>query len=623
MRHATLRGQPAWDSTLSVEGPHLLLVAGPRFRVIRVGILATAFVVMCPDVIVRSGLELELVLVLGAGLVRREVIMSLLSWAVARVTKLDKPLSRKVRIERDLKVPMADGVELLADHYAPEGGGGLPVVLIRTPYGRGGRDSQLYGEVFAQRGYQVVVQSCRGTFGSGGNWQPFQTDVEDGVATVQWLRRQPWFGGTIGMFGPSYLGFVQWAVAAECPEEIRALSVQVGSSRPREMIYPGGGFSLRTMLAWTYLVGSQAKGLSDTRIKLARVFKLRGAFGRLPLADTDREVLGEPFPFFHDLLASETEDAPLWEAMDVSHKVAPVTAAVLSVTGWYDIFLTGQLADYERLRQAGRHPHLVVGPWGHTSLGWLGPALRGTLRMFDTELRDIPEQPAEPPVRVHVGGADEWLDLPDWPPPVQTARLHLHTGGGLRDEKPFSSAPDHYRYDPRHPTPAVGGNSDPGFGSHNNRKLEARADVLTYTTNPMPSDIDVVGAVTATLYVRSSLPDTDFFVRLCDVNGRGGKSINVADGILRLSADTGEHHPDGARRITIQLWPTTHRFKRGHRLRVQISSGSHPRYARNLGSGEPLATATTPRVAEQEVFHDPEHPSAITIPVRRPAALAP
>jgi predicted acyl esterase len=145
------------------------------------------------------------------------------------------------------------------------------------------------------------VQSCRGTFGSGGTWQPFQTEVEDGVATVEWLRWQPWFGGTIGMFGPSYLGFAQWAVAAACPEEIRALAVQVGSSRPRAMIYPGGCFSLRTMLAWTYLVGSQAKGLSDIRIKLARPLKLRGACDRLPRAEADSGVLGEHFPFFQDL----------------------------------------------------------------------------------------------------------------------------------------------------------------------------------------------------------------------------------------------------------------------------------------------------------------------------------
>jgi putative CocE/NonD family hydrolase len=512
---------------------------------------------------------------------------------------------------------MADGVELLADRYAPERGDGLPVVLIRTPYGRRGRDSRLYGEIFAQRGYQVVVQSCRGTFGSGGEWRPFQTDVEDGIATVEWMRQQSWFGGRIGLFGPSYLAFVQWAIASEFPEDIRALSVQVGSSQLREMVYPGGCFSLRTMLAWTYLVGSQAKGVSDTRIKLGRPIRLRGAFDRTPLAAADSGVLGRHFPFFQELLMSEGADAPLWKATDVSDRVSAVTAAVLSVTGWYDIFLLGQLADYERLGQAGRRPRLVVGPWGHTSLGWLGPALRATLELFNTELRDAAPQYPERPVRIHLGGADEWLDLAGWPPPAAMRLLHLHRRGALREEAPVRSETDRYQYDPRQPTPDMGGNSDPGFGSRDNRTLEARSDVLTYTTDPLPDDLDVIGRATATLYVRSSLEHTDFFVRLCDVTAQG-KSMNVCDGQVRLGPDTGERQADETRRITIEFWPNAHRYRKGHCVRLQVSSGSHPRSARNLGSGEPLATATTSRVANQEVLYGPDHPSAIALPVHRP-----
>jgi putative CocE/NonD family hydrolase len=472
----------------------------------------------------------------------------------------------------------------------------------------------LYGEIFAQRGYQVVVQSCRGTFGSGGEWRPFQTDVEDGIATVEWMRRQSWFDGRIGLFGPSYLAFVQWALASEFPEDIRALSVQVGSSRLRDMVYPGGCFSLRTMLAWTYLVGSQANGVSDTRIKLGRPFRLRGAFDRIPLAAGDIGVLGAHFQFFQDLLASEAADGPLWKATDVSDRVAAVTSSVLSVTGWYDIFLVGQLADYERLRQAGLGPRLVVGPWGHTSLGWLGPVLRGTLELFNTELRHVARESLETPVRIHLGGADEWLDLAEWPPSATTRLLHLHPAGGLREEPPVRSDPDRYQYDPRDPTPDVGGNTDPGFGSRDNRKLEARADVLTYTTEPLPVDLDVVGQATATLYVRSSLEHTDFFVRLCDVKAQG-KSVNVCDGIVRLGPGTGGGRADGTRRVTIEFWPNAHRYRKGHCVRLQVSSGSHPRYARNLGSGEPLATATTFRVADQEVLHDPDHPSAIALPV--------
>jgi putative CocE/NonD family hydrolase len=292
--------------------------------------------------------------------------VSLLSWAVARAVKLDKPPTGRVRVERDLRVQMSDGVDLLADRYAPDGGDGLPVILIRTPYGRRATAFRLCGEIFAQRGYQVVVQSCRGTFGSGGTWLPFQTDREDGLATIAWLRRQPWFGGKVGMFGPSYTGFVQWAIAADCPEEIGALSLVAAASRPRAMIYAGGGFALATNLAWTHVVGSQAKGLSDTRVMIGRARKLRKACERVPLGEADRAVLGDHFEFFQDLLRSEHADAPLWKAMDFSDRVAAVEAPTLSVTGWYDIFLLGQLANYRRLREAGRQPQLVVGPWGHS-----------------------------------------------------------------------------------------------------------------------------------------------------------------------------------------------------------------------------------------------------------------
>jgi putative CocE/NonD family hydrolase len=538
--------------------------------------------------------------------------VSLLSWAVARAVKLNKPLTSKVQVERDLPVEMSDGIDLLTDRYAADGGDGQPLILIRTPYGRRTTPFRLFAEIFAERGYQVVVQSCRGTFGSGGTWRPFQTDRDDGLATLAWLRRQPWFGGKIGMFGPSYGGYVQWAVAADCPEEIGALSLVAAASRPRDMIYAGGSFALRTMLAWTSLVGSQAKGLSDARIMIGQARKLRKAYERVPLREADRDMLGDHFEFFQDLLRSESADAPLWKAMDFSDRVAAVEAPTFFLTGWYDIFLLGQLADYRRLTEASRRPQLVVGPWGHSPRELVGPALRGSLRFFDTHLRGLPSAGSENPVRIHVMGAGEWVDLPEWPPPTRETRLHLHPGGRLFESASVEGPPDRYRFDPRDPTPDPGGNSFPGHGSHDNRKLESRADVVTYTTEPLPSHLDIAGEATVELFVRSSLEHTDFVARLCDVSP-GGKSMNVCDGLIRVETNSAE--PAGTRRIAIDLWPTAYRFKKGHRMRLQVASCAHPRYARNFGSGEPIATATRFCVVEHEVFHDPGRPSAAVIPV--------
>jgi putative CocE/NonD family hydrolase len=214
-------------------------------------------------------------------------------------------------------------------------------------------------------------------------------------------------------------------------------------------------------------------------------------------------------------------------------------------------------------------------------------------------------------VRLFVMGEEAWRGFGSWPPAgYPPRRLHLQPGGALGDEAPAAAPPDRYRYDPADPTPAVGGVRMAGTaGRVDNAALEARADVLTYTTEPLEADVEVIGDVGAEIWFRSSLPHADVFVRLCDVDPRG-RSTNVCDGLTGLTG------ADEVTRADVTLWPTAHRFKRGHRIRVQVSSGAFPRYARNPGTGEPHATATTLRAADQEVFHDAEHPSAIVLPVR-------
>jgi putative CocE/NonD family hydrolase len=315
------------------------------------------------------------------------------------------------------------------------------------------------------------------------------------------------------------------------------------------------------------------------------------------------------------MIESEHDDAPLWRAMDFSDRVAEVRAPAHFLTGWFDIFLRGQLADYARLRNAGRPPQLMIGPWGHTSPGLLKPVFQESLRLFDAHLRELPTTGTEYSVRVFLMGAREWMDLPTWPPDTRPTTFYLQSGKMLAESVLGDGPPDRYRFDPRDPTPDPGGNSDPGFGSHDNRRLEARADVLTYTTEVLPTDVEVVGSPVAELYVGSSLEATDFVARLCDVSPRG-KSTNVCDGVLRLGAGNNNRSPTGSQKITIEMWPTAYRFKEGHRIRLHVASGAHPRFARNIGSGEPICSAVTFNVAEQEVFHDPYHPSAVILPVR-------
>jgi putative CocE/NonD family hydrolase len=532
---------------------------------------------------------------------------------------LDLARTRDIAITRDIPIPMPDGVVLLADRYAPRGRLHLPTLLIRTPYGRKGLFRALMLLPYIERGYQVLIQSCRGTAGSGGQFLYARHEHDDGLATIEWIKQQEWFSGELATVGASYPGFAQWAVAAEAGPELKAIVPQVTTPDFNHFHFQGGSFTLELSLGWaTTMTDYAATGMSLRSRLLAgqRERRLERAYGHLPLGEADQIVIHRPSPHFQDQLLHGPED-DYWKPVDYSSRLGEVNAPAYLMGGWYDIFLDWQLKDYQALRRAGKQPYLLIGPWTHASFASAGIVMRETLTWLDTHVKGKLGQLDEMPVQVFVMGENRWRHFADWPPPFQIERWYLQAGGELTPTMPQASEPDHYRYDPADPTPAVGGNSlgaEQRMGPQDNRILESRADVLVYTSAVLEHDIEVIGPVTADLYVRSSLEHTDFFARLCVVEA-SGKSINLCDGILRLTPGSIPPQPDGSLRISIEVWPTAYHFRKGERIRVQVSSGAHPRFARNTGSGEPLATATKLCVAEQTVYHDPEHPSAILLPV--------
>jgi putative CocE/NonD family hydrolase len=533
--------------------------------------------------------------------------VNLSSHLLQRGLRLDPPLTRDLVVERDLRVPMPDGVDLLADRWVPRAGSeSLPVVLIRSPYGRRGLIGSGMARPLAERGFQVLMQSVRGTFGSGGVFDPLRQEREDGLATLEWVVKQPWFGRSIVLFGGSYLGYVQWAVADRLPPEVTAMIPLMSESALTLGFLRKDGFSLETPFGWGVMVAGQERRGAILR-GIARAGRVRRAMFTLPLGQADVAALGHRSDYIQDILAHDG-DAPRWAAADHRRRVAEVTVPVCSIGGWYDIFLPGQLRDFQILQDAGRPRRLMVGPWTHTSPD--GTPLREAIE-FGLACARGEQPPDRPPVRLYVMGEEAWHDFDSWPPPgYPPQRLHLQPGGSLAVEPPGASAPDRYRYDPADPTPAAGGaRLTRTAGRVDNTAIEARPDVLTYTTAPMDQDVDVIGEVSAEIWFRSSLPYADVFVRLCDVDPRG-RSRNVCDGLLSLTGAS------EITRATVRLWPTAHRFRAGHRIRVQVSSGAFPRYARNPGTGEPHATATTLRAADQEVFHDEEHASAVILPAR-------
>jgi len=533
-------------------------------------------------------------------------VSSLGSAALGRALGLAPPTHRVLR-EPGVRVPAPDGVELVTDLYLALPLEPRPTVLMRSPYGRSRLVWGGFAERFAERGYHVVIQSCRGTFGSGGRLD-FHAEGADGRSAADWIVTQRWSNGEIGTFGPSYLSFVQWALAATRPPQLKAMAIQIMSADRSRSYYPGGSFALDNTLSWSYLMAHQEEGWWAALQAQARTQKaLQPAFRHLPLLTADEVAVGRAVPYYRDWLTHAPGDE-FWKALDFAPVLEGHAVPTSFVAGWYDYFLPYMLEEHGRLAAAGREVQLVVGPWAHASPSGLLAGLREALAWFDAHLSP-PRGEARTGVRIAVMGGRraEWRELDRWPAGGARIAWHLQPGGGLSPEAPPASRPDHFRYDPADPTPAVGGTSlSTNSGPRDNRELEARADVVTYTSAPLESGLEVIGPVRAELHVESSTPHFDVFARLCDVDPKG-RSTNICDGILRCG-------PGTPGPVCVDLWPTAYRFGSGHRVRLQVSGGSHPRFARNLGGGEPLATGTKLVVSERTLHHDPERPSRVLLP---------
>ncbi len=539
--------------------------------------------------------------------------MSVTSRVLERIMKLPPPVTRAVRAHRNIPVHTRDGVLLRTDHYEPRLPS-APTVLIRTPYGRGGMIGVLHGRVFAERGYHVVIQSCRGTFDSGGVFEPMRHERDDGLDTLAWLRAQPWFDGRVFTFGPSYMGFAQWALAAGAGPELRGMVLPVTIAAFRDPTYAGGSYSLATTLHWGVFVGNQGGSALALAYRQRRsAARIRSALSQLPLADLDQLASGREIAFYQDWLRHAESDDPYWEPRN--HR-AEASVPTLMIAGWQDIFLPWQLRDYQSVRAAGGTPRLVIGDWTHTSTELAGYSIRAALRFFAT-LRDGGRPPTG--VRVRIAGGDDLRDLPDWPPHRHAQPWYLQPDAGLGTEPPPPGDPDSFVYDPADPTPSPGGPLiTPDAGRVDNRPVERRPDVLVYSSAPLPAPVEAIGPVTATLRVRASVEHFDVAVRVCDVDAEG-RSWNVCDGLTRVRPGTWPVDADGVREVDVELWPIGYHWRAGHRVRVQVAGAAWPRYARNTGTDEPLHSATTVQETTIEVFHDPEHPSAVLLPVAPPA----
>jgi hypothetical protein len=525
-------------------------------------------------------------------------------------------------VTRDLRVPMSDGVDLLADLYRPRGSGPGPVVLIRTPYGRTTLGSRLFAIVLARRGFQVLLQSVRGGFGSGGSFRPFTTEHQDGLDTLAWVRRQRWCDGRVATTGASYFGHTQWAVAPYADPPLVSSSLHITAARISDGFYEHGAPGLLNGLTWSDLLARQ---------ELPAPLPLIGGFGRRtrvvralrtrPLREADVTAAQVPVAFWRDFTGHAEPGDPFWQVADHDGADLGRMPPVNMVTGWWDLFLQAQLHDHERLVAAGVPVRLTVGPWLHGATPEVREMLRTDLEWLEHHLHGGPALEGAP-VRVWLQQADRWLDLEAWPPPAaRTERRWLAPDAGLAPDSVVGDAtPSVFVFDPADPTPVDGGPllAPPG-GQVDDRDTEAGIDVLVFTAPPEPQDLDLVGPVVARVHVQPERERADVFVRLCDVDA-DGVSRNVVEGIRRLDpltvpADDVTVGGDGVLAVDVELFPTAYRVLAGHRLRVVITGGAFPRFAPNPGVAGALGDSPEGVPNRFRVLHDADHPSHVRLSV--------
>ena len=533
----------------------------------------------------------------------------------------------------ELTATMRDGTILCADVYRPPGEGPWPVLLARTPYGR--RDPGVLGRLdplrAAARGHLVVIQDCRGRFGSAGEWTPLAHEADDGYDTVRWAARLPGADGRVCTYGPSYLGHTQWAAAGAAPPELLAAVPEFTWSSPDGgLISRAGAYELGLMTQWTLTLGRnvlERRHAADPAESERQLGALNTAIEGLAARTYWELPVQAPLRRFNLPTPTPT---PTPTPSPPAAARPPVSIPMLIVGGWYDAFLQDGLDSFGELRAAGLPTKLIVGPWTHddqtgrvgdvdfgaaadaAAIDGGGSLLDRELDWLDAQLARDPRDPAagaraadRPPVLLFVMGANQWRGLPAWPPACVEEPWYLHEGGALSTEPPApDSPPDEYLHDPHDPVPTYGGAGllppEHPAGPWDQRHIEARKDVLVFTSAPLESALEVIGRVRLHLAADSTADSTDWVARLCDVDA-DGVSRNITDGILRTSL---------AGESSVDLWSTAHVFLRGHRIRLQIASSCFPRWDRNFG-----ATAGTNVVARQRVHHDAARPSRLVLPV--------
>ncbi len=552
--------------------------------------------------------------------------------------------------ELDVRAAMRDGIELVSDVYRPDAQGEFPVLLQRTPYNRKGGVGT--ARELASHGYIVVVQDTRGRYASEGQFYPFRHETEDGYDTVEWAAGLPGSNGDVGMYGGSYVGATQMLAAIGKPPHLAAIFPYVTAAE----YYDGWTYQSGALMQW--FADSWTTGLAKDTLQRMVHSEARPGEWVLRLPVDGYQVLDPPpmekvAPYLRDWVIHETDDS-YWKPWKIWEHYPELTVKGLHGGGWHDIFLKGSIKNYVGLRaqakteEAQLAQRLLIGPWAHAATspeGKIGDITFGKQAVLDmTEtildwsdysLKGVSNEFADDtPVRIFIMGENVWRDEREFPlQRQQLTRYYLHSqdgansiegDGNLSPNPPSTEKPDVFEYDPANPVRTIGGRLCCGNdvlppGPFDQRPNESRADILVFSTPPLTSDVEVTGFIKLELYAATSAVDTDFTAMLVDVEPSGYARF-LTDGIVRARYRNSTQKADPVTpgtvyRYEVDLWATSNVFKKGHQIRLYVSSSNFPRFNRNLNTGERIAGSTGILKAVQRVYHDPEHPSALVLPI--------
>ncbi|HEX7065910.1 MAG TPA: CocE/NonD family hydrolase [Bacillales bacterium] len=575
-------------------------------------------------------------------------------------------MAAQVLVEKNVPCELRDGTTLQADVYRPNQDGRYPVLLTRLPYSK---DLPRYSQMLldpikaAGKGYAVIVQDVRGRFRSEGDFRSFLSEAEDGYDAVEWAAGLPYSSGEVGMYGLSYFGYTQLAAAVKQPPHLKAICPVMTFNDMRDgASYHGGALELGLTESWA--LGNISPNLlirkhGYTAELAAALQKYAGYVNQFDNWYKNTPVKEwEPLKelgvadFFFEQIEHPIDDHDYWKQTSIADKFDRLKVPAFHLAGWYDVFLGPTLKNYMEMREQTAHQQkLIIGPWGHgafsPNVGERSFGIHSSaefidlqedltslqLRWFDYWLKgDETNITKEAPVKLFVMGINQWRDEYEWPlARTNYVPYYFHSDGransrkgtgSLTADKPQQEAADEFVYDPENPVPTKGGGTLYAgiltMGPRDQGEIEDRDDVLVYTSEPLQVPLEVTGPVKVKLWAETDAPDTDFTAKLVDVMP-DGTPYNLTDGIIRAKHRNGYDpepiKPGEVTEYEIDMWATSNVFLPGHRVRIEISSSSFPRFEANPNTGKTMLEDTETRPARQKIYHSEQYPSQVVLPV--------